>query len=245
MNFFADNTRVIGNRFALPSDATDLQKTGANACELHGSASCFNQNTLSYYSGGVIFSENLHHDCLCQEAVGNVMTDQGYRCFDVEISGLYKTVKQVNITETPSIWNRARRNQSDHSDVYRCRPEIAGAGVPFPKWGVVFNAGPPAILDSLNVTGNTFDGDALNQAGHVAGISGIWGGGGYPGLTHLNVCGNTFRRLSYGVWQDSSLLTIARHLTIVGNRFEDLADPTTDPRITRCGLRPAAPERST
>jgi hypothetical protein len=31
------------------------------------------------------------------------------------------------------------------------------------------------------------------------------------------------------VWQDSSLLTIARHSTIVGNRFEDLGDPTTNP----------------
>jgi hypothetical protein len=220
MTLFADNIRVIGNRFALPFDATDLQKTIANACELHGSASCFNNNTLSYYSGGVIFSENLHHDCLCQEAVGNVMTNQGYRCFDVEISGKFKTVKQVNITGNEVHFGTVRgvTNQT-------LRP----LRVPFPKWGVIFYIPAPTVMDSLNVTGNTFDGDALNQAGHVAGVAGIWGGGGYPGLTHLNTCGNTFRRLSYGVWQDSSLLTVAKHSTIVGNRFEDLANLTADP----------------
>src|SRR5271166_6467222 len=76
VNIFADNTRIIGNRFALPSSATDLQKQVTVACELHGSTSCFNNNSLSYYAGGVIFSENLHHDCPCQEAVGNVMSDK-------------------------------------------------------------------------------------------------------------------------------------------------------------------------
>src|SRR5262245_58037010 len=47
VNIFADHTRVIGNRFALPVTATDLQKQIVSACELHGSASCFNHNTLS------------------------------------------------------------------------------------------------------------------------------------------------------------------------------------------------------
>jgi hypothetical protein len=220
VNVFADNTRVIGNRFALPSDATDFQKLITAACELHGSASCFNNNTLSYYASGVIFSENLHHDCICQEAVGNVMSDMGYRGFDIEISGQFKTVKQINIAGNEVHFGTVRGVTNQTLRPYR---------IPFPKWGVIFYIPAPISLDSLNVTGNTFDGDALNQAGHVAGVAGIWGGGGYPGLTHLNVCGNTFRRLSYGVWQDSSLLTIAKHSTIVGNRFEDLADPTTDP----------------
>jgi len=220
VNSFADNTRVIGNRFALPADATDLQKLITVACELHGSASCFNHNTLSFYAGGVVFSENLHHDCIGQEAVGNVMSNQGYRGFDVEISGQFKTVKQVNITGNLLHFGTVRGVTNQLLRPYR---------IPFPKWGIIFYIPAPIVLDSLNVTGNTIDGDALNQAGHVVGVAGIWGGAGYPGLTHLNVSGNTFRRVTYGVWQDSSLLTIASHSTIVGNRFEDLADPTTDP----------------
>jgi hypothetical protein len=220
VNIFADNTRVIGNNFALPSNATDLQKQIANACELHGSASCFNHNTLSYYAGGPIFSENLNHDCFGQEAVGNVMSNHGYLGFLVEISGLYKTVKQINITGNVVHFGTVRALTNQTLLPYR---------IPFPKLGVIFFIGQPAVLDSLNVTGNTFDGDALNQAGIVAGVAGIWGGGGYWGLTHLNVCGNTFRRLAYGVWQDGKILTVAKHSTIVGNRFEDLANPTTNP----------------
>ena len=226
VNIFADNTRIIGNRFALPSNATDLQKQGTIACELHGSASCFNDNTLSYYAGGVIFSENLHHDCLSQEAVGNVMSDQGYRGFDIEISGQFKTVKQINVTGNIVHFGTVRGVTNQTLRPYR---------IPFPKWGITFAVGSPAVVDSLNVTGNTFDGDTLNQAGHVAGIAGLWGGGGYWGVNHLNVSGNAFRRLTYGVWQDSRILTAAKHSTIVGNRFEDLADATTD-------LDPANPD---
>ena len=220
VNIFADNTRVIGNRFALPSNAPDVQKQFMAACELHGSASCFNNNVLSYYAGSAIFSENLHHDCISQEAVGNVLSNHGYRGFDIDISGRYKTVRQINITGNIVHFGTVPAVTNQTLQPYR---------VPFPKWGVVFGIGPGVVLDSMNVTGNTFDGDALNQVGRVVGVSGIWGGGGYFGLTHLNVCGNTFRRLSYGVWQDCSLFTIAEHSTIVGNRFEDLADRTTDP----------------
>jgi hypothetical protein len=232
VNIFADNTRVIGNRFALPVTATDLQKQIVSACELHGSASCFNHNTLSYYVGSVIFSENLHHDCLSQEAVGNVLSNHGYRGFDLSISGQFKTVKQINIGG----------NAVHFGTVVGVTNQTLpfAVPVPFPKWGVSFWVGPPAVLDSLNVTGNTFDGDTLNQAGQVVGIAGLWGGSGYSGLTHLNVAGNTFRRLAYGVWQDGRILTVAKHSTITGNRFEDLADPTTDPEPGNPIYRPPA-----
>jgi hypothetical protein len=222
VNVFADNTRVIGNRFALPANATDLQKQLMAACELHGSASCFNHNTLSYYGLSVIFSENLHHDCLSQEAVGNVMCNIGYRGFDINVSGFFKRVIAINIVGNAVHFGTVEAVINQTLVQY-------SIPIPFPKWGIAFYVGTPAVLDSLNVTGNTFDGDASNQVGHVAGVAGLWGGGGYWGVEHLNVSGNTFRRLTYGVWQDSRILTVAKHSTIVGNRFEDLGDPTKEP----------------
>jgi hypothetical protein len=218
VNIFADNTRVIGNPFALPVTASDLQKQIMSACELHGSASCFNHNTLSYYGISVIFSENLHHDCVSQEAVGNVLSNQGYRGFDIDIGGSFKTVHQINI-----VGNSIHFGTVEGVINQTLLPLV----IPFPKWGISFFIGSPAVLDSLNVTGNTFDGDASNQMGHIAGIAGLWGGAGYWGVNHLNVVGNTFRCLNYGVWQDGRILTVAKHSTIVGNRFEDLVDPTT------------------
>jgi hypothetical protein len=332
VNIFADNTRVIGNCFALPATATDLQKQLMAACELHGSSSCFNHNTLTYYGFSVVFSENLHHDCLSQEAVGNALSNHGYVAFYINVSGLeiclelmpwgdgsgvptsgkklvilgidntgllhirifdaggkktdsdettlpatqawaistlkqqlpgllpphvltvvekeqlisevtsilgptwglFKTVKQINIVG----------NTVHFGTVVAVTNQTLKVLAPFPKWGVAFYIGAPAALDSLNVTGNTFDGDTLNQASHVVGIAGAWGGGGYWGLTHLNVSGNTFRHLAYGVWQDNQILTVAKHSTIVGNRFEDLADPTTDPDPKNPTFPPAGSARA-
>ena len=256
VNIFADNTRIIGNRFALPSSATDWQKQGTVACELHGSASCFNHNTLSYYAGSALFSENLHHDCLSQEGVGNVLSNHGYRGFDISISGQFKTVKQINIVGN-SVHFGTVRGVTNQVLEYSDLKSVPNYGktffpIPFPKWGVIFLIGKPLdpsvtppVLDSLNVTGNTFDGDALNQAGQVVGVAGIWGDNrdGW-GLTHLNICGNTFRRLTYGIWQDNGLLSVARHTTIVGNRFEDLRDPTTDPDPSSPVFPPAGSARA-
>ena len=104
ISIFADNTRVVNNLFTLPSAATKLQKQLACACELHGSGSCFNSNTLERYAVACVFSQNLHHDCLSQCAIGNICSNMTYRGFDIEVSAFdlshpnkFRSIKQVSV----------------------------------------------------------------------------------------------------------------------------------------------------
>jgi Pectate lyase superfamily protein len=250
VNIFADNTRVVNNLFALPSTATKLQKQVACACELHGSASCFSSNTLEWYAVACIFSQNLHHDCLSQSAIGNVCSNMTYRVFDLAVSAFdpndphkFKTINQINVTGNTIHFNAIEPIQPRY-------------GAPF-KWAMSFYIREPFVVDSLTFANNVVDGDTLHQkVGPVAfdpdqpkvtqtvpvttiGIGGLWDGGGdsYWGLTHLNVIGNEFRQMRYGVWQDClNLATIAKHSSIVGNRFEDFADPTHHASATAVGV---------
>ena len=104
----------------------------------------------------------------------------------------------------------------------------------------------PHIVNCLTFADSVVNGDTLNQdvtevvinpgTGDTqyvtvtpVGVGGLWAGVGvgYWGLTHLNVVGNEFYQMKYGVWQDNfSLYTAAKHSSIVGNRFEDFGDPT-------------------
>ena len=232
VNIFADNTRVVNNCFALPVTATTLQKQLTSACELHGSASCFNSNTLDWYALACIFSENLHHDSLSQSAVSNVCSNMTYRAFDIEVSGAFNTINQVNVASNTIHFNTIA-------------PIDRPFGAPF-KWAMTFYIENPAVVNSLTFAGNIVDGDTLHQevvSGtfdlhnpnsivtvpvKTIGVGGLWGLGGDLGLIHLNVIGNEFRRMRYGVWQDrSQLATFAKHSSIVGNRFEDFASVVT------------------
>ena len=250
VNIFADNTRIINNLFALPSTATKLQKQCSCACELHGSASCFNSNTVDWYAVACIFSQNLHHDCLSQSAVGNVCSNMTYRVFDIAVSAFdpnmprkFKTINQINVTGNTIHFNTIE-------------PIEPRYGAPF-KWALSFYIYSPLVVNSVTFAGNIVDGDTLHQKivtvafdpDHpretatlpvsTIGVAGLWDGGGnaYWGLTHLNVVGNEFRRLRYGVWQDClNLATIAKHSSIVGNRFEDFGVPKHDPAAKAVGV---------
>lgn len=251
INIFADNTRVVNNLFSIPWTATKLQKQLACACELHGSASCFNSNTLEWYAAACIFSQNLHHDCTTQSAIGNVCSNMTYRVFDIAVSAFdskmprkFKTINQINVTGNNIHFNTVE-------------PIEPGYGAPF-KWALSFYIVWPFVVNSVTFANNIVDGDTLQQKivsvafdpvnkpnekvtlpVTTIGVAGLWDGGGdsYWGLTNLNVISNQFRRMRYGVWQDClNLATIAKHSSIVGNRFEDLADPTLDPSATAVAI---------
>ncbi len=233
VNIFADDVHVDHNSFDNPKSASVAQQQIMAACELHGSRNSFNSNRLVRYGTGVIFSQNLDHVSTIQEARSNLMVEHGYRGFDVSIVGQFKSVGRIDVVnnevtfgQIPAVANQVL------SPAY-------GAWLPFAKWCVSFNVPAPATLDVLNVDGNRFDGDVRGQkpsgchvVGPVAGINGVFGGQDYTGqIAALNITNNAFRRLTFGVWLENLIGTVARSVLIEDNRFTDFSEPVLNEPI--------------
>jgi hypothetical protein len=215
VNIFADDSGVDNNWCENPASASVLQQQIMAACELHGSRNSFNGNRLVRYGTGVIFSQNLDHVATYQQAHDNVMTEHGYRGFDVSIVGKYQGVDQIEV------FNNEVTFGSVPAVANQVLSPAYGAWLPFPKWGGSFYVEAPA---TLGVLGQIPSG--CHVIGPVAGINGTYDGKDYTGqICVLNITYNQFRRLTFGVWLENTIGTVARDVLVHGNVFTDFSEP--------------------
>jgi hypothetical protein len=217
VNIFARFTRIVKCAFGNPSTASTNQLQFCQATEIHGGPSVWNNNTVSYFAAGPIFSDNLFEDWSGAVASGNTLTNLTYMGFYVQVSAgvTTKTLDNLDITGNTIQFSATASPAAPYGGPY--------------KYGLCVFSGKD--LGAISFNNNIVIGaeSMTDQAVGAAGITPSGMASAVAGVKFFTVNGNIFRRLWTGIWSDPHTgisYTYFYRITATGNQFLDFYDPT-------------------